>query len=202
MAQCHRARYRSRRQALHDNCRFLGCAPPWRSRQHLNAPETVPVNGQITWQTSLDKTRQDHPFVLSPARRDRAPLTDQTSDPGSSVSATICRFNAAGQRRRRLPDIRSAEVPTKSEMDTSLLYPYSYPHHHPTHRSGRGAFQQALTLKLVSGRAPRYSPVTILTSIRTARHVIAASGAASEMTSTVARPWFTGLLMGGPSRIP
>src|SRR3954453_12639697 len=47
--------------------------------------------------------------------------TIDTDDPGSSVSATICRFSASGQRRRRLLDSRPAEVSTNSEVDTSSL---------------------------------------------------------------------------------
>src|SRR5205085_4172729 len=56
VTQRDRARHRSRRQALRDNRRLLRRAPappPRRSRQNVNPPETVPINWQITWQTSL-----------------------------------------------------------------------------------------------------------------------------------------------------
>jgi DNA-directed RNA polymerase specialized sigma24 family protein len=75
MAQRDRARYRPRRQALRDNRRLLRRAPappPWRSRQNLNPPETVPINWQITWQTSLPvSSARDRiiPSPSAPARR-------------------------------------------------------------------------------------------------------------------------------------
>jgi hypothetical protein len=40
--------------------------------------------------------------------------------PGFSVSATISRFCASDQRRRRCRDERWNEVSTKSELDTSV----------------------------------------------------------------------------------
>src|SRR5947209_6072154 len=68
---------RPRRQALRDNRRLLrrAPAPPTRrSRQNLNPPETVPINWQITWQTSLPaSTARDRiiPPPSAPARREQ-----------------------------------------------------------------------------------------------------------------------------------
>ena len=77
VAQRDRARDRPRRQALRDNRRLLrrAPAPPTRrSRQNLNPPETVPINWQITWQTSLPaSTARDRiiPPPSAPARREQ-----------------------------------------------------------------------------------------------------------------------------------
>src|SRR3954468_12422567 len=70
VAQCDRARYRSRRKALRDNRRLLrrAPAPPTRhSRQHLNTTETVPINWQITWQTSLPASTEQGRIIRSPS---------------------------------------------------------------------------------------------------------------------------------------
>src|SRR4051794_30225055 len=77
VAQCDRARYRSRRKALRDNRRLLRRAPvppTRRSRQNLNPPETVPINWQITWQTSLPASTEQGRIIRSPsapARREQ-----------------------------------------------------------------------------------------------------------------------------------
>src|SRR4051794_4908748 len=75
VAQRNRARDRPRRQALRDN-RHLLCRTPAsplrRSRQNLNPPETVPINWQITWQTSLPTSPERGRIIRSlsaPARR-------------------------------------------------------------------------------------------------------------------------------------
>src|SRR3954447_9337287 len=71
VTQRDRARYRPRRQALRDNRRLrrrAPAAPTRHSRQNLNPPETVPINWQITWQTSLPTSlhaRQNHPIAIS-----------------------------------------------------------------------------------------------------------------------------------------
>ena len=68
MMQRDRARHRSRRQALRDNRRLLRRAPappPRRSRQNLNPPETVPINWQITWQTSLPASTEQGRIIRS-----------------------------------------------------------------------------------------------------------------------------------------
>jgi hypothetical protein len=60
--QRNRARHRTRRKTLSDNCRLVRGAPApasLRPRQNLDAPETLPINWQITWQTSLpDRPRE------------------------------------------------------------------------------------------------------------------------------------------------
>src|SRR3954463_9064730 len=74
MAQRNRARDRPRRQALRDNCRLLRRAPappPWRSRQNLNPPETVPINWQITWQISLPASLKQGRIIRSPSASTR-----------------------------------------------------------------------------------------------------------------------------------
>src|SRR3954453_16414422 len=70
VAQGNRTRDRPRRQALRDNCRLFRrapAAPPWRSRQNLNPPETVPINWQITWQTSLPASSKRGRIIRSPS---------------------------------------------------------------------------------------------------------------------------------------
>ena len=70
VAQRDRARHRPRRQALRDNRRLLRRAPappPRRSRQNLNPPETVPINWQITWQTSLPASTERGRIIPSPS---------------------------------------------------------------------------------------------------------------------------------------
>src|SRR4051794_301776 len=77
VVQRDRARYRPRRKALRDNRGLLRRAPappPRRSRQNLNPPETVPINWQITSQTSLPaSTARDRiiPPPSAPARREQ-----------------------------------------------------------------------------------------------------------------------------------
>ena len=71
--------------------------------------------------------------------------TIDTDEPGSSVSATICRFNASGQRRRRPVDSRPADVSTNSEVDTPPLS-IVIPNHRAPARSTRGALQRALNV--------------------------------------------------------
>src|SRR3954463_7580048 len=69
-----RARDRPRRQALRDNRRLLcraPAAPPWRSRQNLNPPETVPINWQITWQISLPASLKQGRIIRSPSASTR-----------------------------------------------------------------------------------------------------------------------------------
>ena len=70
VTQRDRARHRPRRQALRDNRRLLRRAPappPRRSRQNLNPPETVPINWQITWQTSLPASLKQGRIIRSPS---------------------------------------------------------------------------------------------------------------------------------------
>src|SRR4051794_24240142 len=70
MAQRDRARHRPRREALRDNRRLLPRAPAppsRRSGQNLNPPETVPINWQITWQTSLPTPPERGRIIASPS---------------------------------------------------------------------------------------------------------------------------------------
>src|SRR3954463_1153397 len=77
VTQRDRARHRSRRQALRDNRglpRRAPAPPPRRSRQTLNPPETVPINWQITWQTSLPASTARDRIITppsAPARREQ-----------------------------------------------------------------------------------------------------------------------------------
>src|SRR3954447_8436784 len=70
VVQRDRARYRPQRKALRDNRRLLRRAPappPRRSRQNLNPPETVPINWQITWQTSLPVSPERDRIIRLPS---------------------------------------------------------------------------------------------------------------------------------------
>src|SRR3954454_17988149 len=91
VAQRNRARHRSRRQALRDNRRLLRrtpASPPRRSRQNLNTTETVPINWQITWQTSLPASTEQGRIIPSPSAPAICEQRLPNDDPG--------RFGGAG----------------------------------------------------------------------------------------------------------
>src|SRR4051794_26982581 len=107
VVQRDRARYRPRRQALRDNRRLLRRAPappPRRARQNLNPPETVPINWQITWQTSLPVSPERGRIIRLPsalARRGQRlayPAPSGMSRPHTSCSPP-CRAGAGADPR-------------------------------------------------------------------------------------------------------
>ena len=81
-------------------------------------------------------------LALTSCRR----ATIETDEPGSSVSATIRRFNASGQSRR----LRRRLVSTNPEVDTSVDAA-SMPHHRAKQQSSAGVLHRALTLQRVLG---------------------------------------------------
>src|SRR3954463_6423904 len=100
VAQCDRARYRSRRKALRDNRRLLrrAPAPPTRrSRQNLNPPETVPINWQITGQTSLPASTEQGRIIRSPSAPARREQRFAYSSTSSGLAPPISRQSPKGR---------------------------------------------------------------------------------------------------------
>src|SRR3954447_10264258 len=109
VAQRDRARHRPRRKALRDNRRLLRRAPappPPRSRQNLNTPETVPINWQITWQTSLPVSPERDRIIRLPsalARRGQRSAYATSFQPVSRALPVSASRQCSGSRPRCAP---------------------------------------------------------------------------------------------------
>jgi hypothetical protein len=84
VTQRDRARHRPRCKAFRDNrciLRRAPASPPRRSRQNLHLAETVPINWQITWQTSLPASPVRDRIIRSPSPPARRGLRSAYASP-------------------------------------------------------------------------------------------------------------------------
>ena len=127
VAQRDRARHRPRRQALRDNRRLLRRAPaspPRRSRQNLDPPETVPINWQITWQTSLPASPEQGRIIRSPsapARWGQRFAYDVAQAPAAELAALLRRALGDRERPRRTEDAAARGAGRAAQQTPELV---------------------------------------------------------------------------------